>query len=1115
MRGRQTNNGKLFYVVQFIELPFVDIDTYVCVPDSWIISRPESLNKVVVAYPNNEDSLNIRDRVKNEEKPNQEWRLHMAVVRYESDTFDGANRWIAAHNGNKSCEIESSEEDMRDSQTESMLIRKLRSASRPFFADTKFSKPSLSVKPYKNRRKALPRITIRLPSQSLKKKVGLPRVKLDKITNAVGDGTNHPRTVSEHSKRKKSIIISSNQLIQRAQTGKAVAMDNKTSFEHIFPHQSASPKLPQKIQSSPAGQIEKKALSLTDTDAGFDDNHQENDIDDHVESESVIEEAQFLGRTPAHSPEQVPQPVSVNERSTPLVYHIHSLPEPRLQDAPARQPKEADAPKGTQLLQMLTAPTTVSRPFSRSNPLSQGNYPQWALLPSTSAGHQTPRLQGTHGDSSTEVTLSHQRPNAQGSINKKSSLPYSVTNPINPSAKSFKKKSSPATENPAVKRMCFRNITRNQSALDPQPPLFNNPVVKLVPLFAQRNQNKSPQKPIRATAIDLSTPQQNMTVSAAQNLSYLAQHSRSLVEQPDIRRYLFMQKTDLEKTARLNSQFEQHNIEHSTGRHVHLPGATNDEFTLQSEPNPFSQTIPRFPQHNNQYGLLNKDNMQEVQRHEFARELIGGAHTKSAIITQNFGNVIQFSRQNSQSRSHYHFENPPRRQELADPLLKLNANTQKTERPGVIERSPAQPKTQSQPLSNVQRGYSHQDPRVRARLGRNLTEHQISDPVVSGNLVDRVEPTTVDTEVQTAPLPDRLDEMPFTLQPGIGVVFRNPRTKKLVVDQATEMDPAMDVYQCEDGSAESAHQSAPQVAHSGCQADRNCVEEQESPFQETGNECEISIHDVELDRGECDHPDVDTASESRPASQQKPQMQQRLAVEQEMLNMYGTLFNQMGASFHYTRDLFNHLRNSILKCAEVYESMLEKIETLNKVEQLPISTSLSNVETSKAPKENVAENRTGISSGPKINHQQKNAWVLPPEYDPNNPKWTRKYQKKAPGLVELIPRTNVYVNKKELANCKRESKDCRTLARLLLTEVFSADALGVCSLTGSKAKAFTSMNLEVRPGLDEDARMVLLTFVERYGAKRGWRTDDTSAIISSIRTKILEMRAKYSQAGSD
>ncbi len=78
------DNKRLFYVVQFIELPFEGIDDYVCVPYSWLLKQKSSDRKVAVTYPNNEDPFDTRDRVKSEERPNDDWRLYMAVIKHES-----------------------------------------------------------------------------------------------------------------------------------------------------------------------------------------------------------------------------------------------------------------------------------------------------------------------------------------------------------------------------------------------------------------------------------------------------------------------------------------------------------------------------------------------------------------------------------------------------------------------------------------------------------------------------------------------------------------------------------------------------------------------------------------------------------------------------------------------------------------------------------------------------------------------------------------------------------------------------------------------------------------------------------------------------------------------
>uniref|UniRef100_UPI0031CC6429 hypothetical protein family 5 n=1 Tax=Microplitis demolitor TaxID=69319 RepID=UPI0031CC6429 len=133
---------------------------------------------------------------------------------------------------------------------------------------------------------------------------------------------------------------------------------------------------------------------------------------------------------------------------------------------------------------------------------------------------------------------------------------------------------------------------------------------------------------------------------------------------------------------------------------------------------------------------------------------------------------------------------------------------------------------------------------------------------------------------------------------------------------------------------------------------------------------------------------------------------------------------------------------------------------------------------------------------------------LPPEYDKNDSKWTLRYREYAPGLVELMEHTGVYINALRLMNCKRLAKNSKTLARLLLVEIFTESALYTCSLTGVRAKAFDIDGTHVRPGLDENARTVLLTYVEQYAQANKWPKIDNQSILNSIRNKMQEIRFK-------
>ncbi len=81
---RNSCNRRGFYVVQFIEIPFEGIDDYVCVPYTWMVVRRAIDQKAAVAYPKDENPFDTRERVKRQERYDDEWRFYMAAVKYES-----------------------------------------------------------------------------------------------------------------------------------------------------------------------------------------------------------------------------------------------------------------------------------------------------------------------------------------------------------------------------------------------------------------------------------------------------------------------------------------------------------------------------------------------------------------------------------------------------------------------------------------------------------------------------------------------------------------------------------------------------------------------------------------------------------------------------------------------------------------------------------------------------------------------------------------------------------------------------------------------------------------------------------------------------------------------
>lgn len=150
---------------------------------------------------------------------------------------------------------------------------------------------------------------------------------------------------------------------------------------------------------------------------------------------------------------------------------------------------------------------------------------------------------------------------------------------------------------------------------------------------------------------------------------------------------------------------------------------------------------------------------------------------------------------------------------------------------------------------------------------------------------------------------------------------------------------------------------------------------------------------------------------------------------------------------------------------------------------------------------------------PKTTRGNIRSFVLPPEYDPNDTRWTLKHRENDPelNLVELVPGSKVYINSIKLAHCIRSSRDSKALARKLLEEIFTQSALSVCSLTGIRANAFDISGTNVRPGLDLNARIAILAFVEKHTLKKKWGAFDSQSVTNTLRSKIQDIRAKHAK----
>lgn len=197
------------------------------------------------------------------------------------------------------------------------------------------------------------------------------------------------------------------------------------------------------------------------------------------------------------------------------------------------------------------------------------------------------------------------------------------------------------------------------------------------------------------------------------------------------------------------------------------------------------------------------------------------------------------------------------------------------------------------------------------------------------------------------------------------------------------------------------------------------------------------------------------------------------------------------------------------KMKELENSMMEV--DLNKNNSNEVTGSEVQNDAQKQKKKKHNSDVTEVENNNPLNkiRGQARKFTFPPEYDPNDSRWTLKHRNKKKGLVELVPDSRVYVDAIQLGNCKIISKDSKTLARALLLEIFRKSALSVCSLTGKRANAFDFEGTCVRPGLDEHSIIILLSYVEKHALEQKWAVFKKNEILQVLRNKIQEMRGKY------
>ncbi|XP_021197861.3 uncharacterized protein LOC110381784 [Helicoverpa armigera] len=86
-------NAPQYYVIQFAESPYNDIDDFICIPASWIKKRRPTDRRVMVSFPI-EDPEDTENRVLNNENVSDIWISYMSIVKYAADSYEDAQWYI-------------------------------------------------------------------------------------------------------------------------------------------------------------------------------------------------------------------------------------------------------------------------------------------------------------------------------------------------------------------------------------------------------------------------------------------------------------------------------------------------------------------------------------------------------------------------------------------------------------------------------------------------------------------------------------------------------------------------------------------------------------------------------------------------------------------------------------------------------------------------------------------------------------------------------------------------------------------------------------------------------------------------------------------------------------
>ncbi|CAG4990953.1 unnamed protein product [Colias eurytheme] len=1051
-----------FYVVQFIELPFEGIDDYVCVPCNWIIVYVAN-GKSVVAYPNNEDPIDNRDRAKRKERINDEWKFYFATIKYESNSYDDAEFWIATRNDNGPVVEEKSKGT--DIQPEHSINKKLRSVNQNHSSESN-----------DNFRKPLPRTLIKRPAKSKsRKEINEKRLKLDESAQSSSAVVNDAEVESRSPKRKQPVIIQDIQSMENSHAEKSVVSHAEENTEP----RSKTPRTDQTEQalSSPVKEVDKR-IEVTNVD---DKDHSQrvkkpehNNNMNQANSSSNATDVSMTATQPSTADKQSTQPNQYNHQECipdrislsnflPQIENVRSLPNVDDHKLPVN---EVSNQKVSSVYEGLDSHKISAHHMNGGRCLAPIQRP----------------VEKTIG--STKIT---------------SNLAIAAQNPLNSIAQT-RPLSTSSVEQLSV-------IIQNQSQNDPQ--------VSRTHTRNSRNQTV-PRRSIGMISQEIHGPRINFdprnVFQSVNNAAATSQQPSSLSHKPPS----YIQRSDGHQNSVAHEQYYTNSYQNQ-----YLP--TNQDN--------FQQELLRGSTERNTY-----DHRPTSQTINMRIPLI---RQNSAHLSNSTYQTPEVAQQRQMQPNHLNSQQQPQRPKLRIAIsMKTKDREQVLSLQGVTRKTPSPILTNfrnslQQAVTTSHNNFLSNNPQLQARISPRSTGDNNEDLTTSPQNVIALETRDrQNTEMpscsmyqpsriqHTAPHENRYQNLCKQQQLVHHSTQTNSKRKRVhFIDDATRL-PVTGSH-LNDMNDETLSPYHAITSDSDAVTNQEVISDHKMSSDEAPAEITNNAYATANDPGRSS---ADRPTAAQNSTARSCQMNPRIILEQQMLDNFSTLFNQMRSTLRYTTDMYNTLRTSIYDTAMTYNKLLVAVEEFNTAGNTANNASPSSNPVPDVPQPSEERHTTITASAstsnqnqhsndvanktPKMKPRKLFRFVLPPEYDAHDSRWTLNYPEYLPGLVELVPESHIYVSYGDLKYCLQESKDCPSLAQRLLTIVFNRNALSVCSSLGETVKACNSVGSNIRPDLDDHACTVLLNFVIEHGFQRDWTTD-LKPILDMIQSKMEEIRFKY------